>query len=398
MISVEEAVRIIQETVKDFGIEPIALEQSVGRVLREDLYADRDFPPYDRVTMDGIAICRESFQNGRRRFPIAGVAAAGSPQMELKSPKQCLEVMTGSILPVGADAVIRYEDLEISDKVATIILDEVKPEQNIHKRGEDRQKGALIVAKGRKLSPAEIGVAATIGKAQIQVSRLPKTIVISTGDELVEVEETPLPHQIRRSNVYRLKATLMRYGVPVDTFHLQDNMTEILQSLENILEEYEVVLMSGGVSKGKFDYLPEALAKLGVKKMFHRIAQRPGKPFWFGQAPNGSLVFALPGNPISSFLCTHRYFMPWLDACLGLPTVAAPKAILQQDVTFKPDLTRFLEVRLDYDDAGRILAWPVQGNGSGDLANLVDADAFLELPRGRDAYEKGAVFSLFFYR
>jgi molybdopterin molybdotransferase len=398
MINVEEAVRIIQKTVKDFGVEELPLEDALGRVLREDLHADRDFPPFNRVTMDGIAIRRESFAAGRRTFPIAGIAAAGAPPMTLRDPEACLEVMTGAILPAGTDAVIRYEDLEIANGAAAIVLDEVKPGQNIHRRGEDRPKGDRIVPRYRRLSPAELGVAATVGKAVIKVSRLPKTMIISTGDELVPVSETPLPHQIRRSNVHRLKATLQKVNVPVDTFHLQDDLEEILQQLKKILRKYEVVLLSGGVSKGKFDYLPEALAQLGVEKLFHRIAQRPGKPFWFGRAANGTTVFALPGNPISSFLCTHRYFLPWLDACLGLPPAPAPKAVLQEDVPFKPDLTRFLEVKLDFDDQGRILARPVPGSGSGDLANLVDADAFVELPRGKDLYRKGEVYPLLFYR
>lgn len=398
MISVEEALEIIQTTVKDFGTEEVPLEAALGRVLREDLYADRDFPPFDRVTMDGIAIRQASFTAGQRVYPIAGIAAAGAPQMTLANPGLCLEVMTGAILPEGTDAVIRYEDLEIDDGEATIVLEEVKSGQNIHRRGEDRAQGALVVPKYRRISPAEVGVAATVGKATVSVSRLPRTMIISTGDELVEVGQTPLPHQIRRSNVHRLKATLQRFGMPVETHHLADDLDEILPTLEKILNESEVVLVSGGVSKGKFDYLPEALEKLGVKKLFHRIAQRPGKPFWFGRAANGTTVFALPGNPISSFLCTHRYFLPWLDACLGLPPARMPKAALQEDVYFKPDLTRFLEVKLDYDDQGRILAWPVHGSGSGDLANLVDADAFMELPRGRHVYAKGAVFPLLFYR
>lgn len=398
MINVEEAIQIIQTTVEDFGTEDISLEEAAGRVLREDLYADRDFPPFNRVTMDGIALRRESFVAGRRSFPVVGIAAAGAPQQALTDPDSCLEVMTGAPLPIGADAVVRYEDLRLENGTATVVLDEIKPRQNIHRQGEDRLKGARVVPRGRRLSPAEIGVAATVGKATIRVSRLPKTMIISTGDELVEVKEPPLPHQIRRSNVHRLKATLGALGIPVQTHHLPDDMDRILPQLKRILAEYEVILLSGGVSKGKFDYLPEAFGKLGVRKLFHRIAQRPGKPFWFGRTDNGTIVFALPGNPISSFLCTHRYFLPWLDACLSLPPAPVRRAVLQEDVHFKPDLARFLEVKLDYDDHGRTLATPVPGSGSGDLANLVDADAFLELPRGRDLYKRGEVFPLIFYR
>ncbi len=398
MITVQEAIDIITGKVRDFGTETVHLDEAIGRVLREDLYADRDFPPYHRVTMDGIAIQYQAYEKGNRYFPIEDVAAAGAAQKVLRQPNACFEVMTGSILPEDTDTVIRYEDLQLENGHATIAVDTVRKGQNVHYRGEDRQQGSLVVKRGRRLSPAEIGVAATVGKPLLQVSRLPKAIIISTGDELVEVGEQPLPHQIRRSNVHRLKATLSNMGLPTETHHLKDDMEEILKHLARFLEEYEVLIPSGGVSKGKFDFLPEALQKLGVKKLFHKIKQRPGKPFWFGEAPSGTLVFALPGNPISSFMCTHRYFIPWLEQCIGLHTWAQPSAILQEDFRFKPDLTYFLQVKVGYDVMGKILAYPVEGHGSGDLANLVDADAFLQLPRGRDLFQAGEAFPLFFYR
>ncbi len=398
MITVKEAIDIITSKVKDFGTESIHLDDAIGRVLREDLYADRDFPPYHRVTMDGIAIRFDAYEKGTRSFPIEDVAAAGAAQKALQQPAACFEVMTGSILPKETDTVIRYEDLKIENGRAVLEVDAVKKGQNIHFQGEDRKQGSLVVKRGRRLSPAEIGVAATVGKKHLLVSRLPKAIIISTGDELVEVDEHPLPHQIRRSNVHRLKATLSNMGLPADTSHLKDDIEEILGHLERFLNEYEVLILSGGVSKGKFDFLPEALNKLGVRKLFHKIKQRPGKPFWFGEAPKGPLVFALPGNPVSSFMCTHRYFIPWLEQCIGLHTWAQPTAILQEDFTFKPDLTYFLQVKVGYDELGRILAHPVEGHGSGDLANLVDADAFLQLPRGRDLFQSGEAFPLFFYR
>ena len=398
MITVEQAVAIIQQTTRDFGIEEVPLDAAIGRVLRENLYADRDFPPFHRVTMDGIAIQHAAFQSGRRVFPIEGIGAAGDVQQELQSPEHCLEVMTGAMLPLGADTVIRYEDLEIADGQARVMLDAIGWGQNVHKKGEDRPQGSLVVRAGIRLSPAEIGVAATVGKAMLKVSRQPKTVIISTGDELVEVSETPLPHQIRRSNEHQVKATLANYNLLADTRHLRDDLDEVLRGLKSMIAEYEVLILSGGVSEGKFDYLPRALDQLGVVKLFHKIKQRPGKPFWFGKAPNGSLVFALPGNPVSSFMCTQRYFLPWLEQSLGLPAVVYPNAVLARAVTFKPDLTYFLQVKLEYDDQGRILAIPAEGHGSGDLANLADADAFLQLPQGKDVFEQGEVFPLIKYR
>ena len=398
MITVEEAQSIISKTIHDFGIVEIPLGDAVGRVLREDLFADRDFPPYHRVTMDGISIQFESFQNGNRTFYIEGVAAAGAPQQNLKNGNNCLEVMTGSILPNNTNTVIRYEDLDIQNGVATIQVDTLRDGQNVHNKGEDRLQNSKVVSGGKIISPAEVGVAATVGKATVKVSRLPKAIIISTGDELVEIDESPLSYQIRKSNVHRLKATFSHHGIVADTAHLNDDFDEIVTQLKSILEDYEIVMMSGGVSKGKFDFLPDALKTLGVTKLFHKIKQRPGKPFWFGRAPSGATVFALPGNPVSSFMCTQIYFVPWLRSCLQLPEVAAPTAILQRDTTFKPDLVYFLQVKVSYNSQGQILAMPVDGNGSGDLANLVDADAFLRLPRGKNLFEKGECFPLVFYR
>jgi len=397
MISVEEATQIIFQTIKDFGTESVALDDAIGRVLREDLHADRDFPPYDRVTMDGIAIRHISFE-AHKKFPIQGVAAAGAPTMTLDNPDHCLEVMTGSILPNGTDSVIRYEDLTIRDGYAQINLEQIKRGQNVHNKGEDRSAGSLVVKSGVQLSPAEIGVAATVGKAEIKVSRLPKSIIISTGDELVKVDETPLPYQIRRSNVHRLKATFKKHSIDADTEHLVDDLEVVTQNLEHILENYEVVVLSGGVSKGKFDYLPEAMEKLGVQKLFHKIAQRPGKPFWFGKAKSGAIIFALPGNPVSSFMCTQIYFRDWLRQCLGLSLLKKPYAILQKEINFKPDLTYFAQVHISYSRSGEILALPVEGHGSGDLANLVDADAFIRIPRGKQEFKAGEVYPLYFYR
>lgn len=398
MITVEEAQNIIATTIHDFGIEEVPTSQAVGRVLREDLFTDRDLPPYNRVTMDGIAIQYQSFEKGNRNFKIEGIAPAGAPQMTLQNGDNCLEVMTGSILPDNTDTVIRYEDLDIKDGFAKVLLEDLKNKKNVHHKGEDCLQDSKIVSAGKIISPAEVGVAATVGKSILKVTQLPKAIIISTGDELVEIDAKPLAHQIRKSNVHRLKATLKLHGIAADTAHLNDDMDEILKELKVILENYDVIIMSGGVSKGKFDFLPEAFNTLGVEKLFHKVKQRPGKPFWFGKAPSGATVFALPGNPVSSFMCTQIHFVPWLKRCLQLPAPIYPTAILQRDTTFKPDLVYYLQVKISYNEKGQILAMPIDGNGSGDLANLVDADAFLRIPRGKDLFEKGECFQIIFYR
>lgn len=400
MITVQDALAIILQNKGYYRNEKVALQNTIGRVLKENLYADRDMPPYNRVTMDGIGIAHAAFEQGQKVFKIEGVAAAGAPEITLIDKGRCVEVMTGAILPKTVDTIIRYEDLNIDNGHAEIMVDKVIKGQNIHTKGEDRQQGSLVVPINTQLSPAEIGVAATVGKTHIDVARLPKTIIISTGDELVEIDKKPLPHQIRKSNVHRIKATLAQYLIDADTHHLDDNLEAIKEQMATIIADYEVVILSGGVSKGKFDFLPEALEAVGVEKLFHKIKQRPGKPFWFGKAKNakGTIVFALPGNPVSSFLCTQRYFLPWLRASLGLPEQQLPHAKLTENYLFKPDLTYFLQVKVSYDEQGRIWAQPVTGNGSGDLANLVEAEAFLQLPRGKNVFRKGSVHPLIFYR
>jgi len=395
MITVEEARALVFGTTRDFGIESISLMDAVGRTLREPLIADRDFPPYDRVTMDGIAIRFADFTAGNRTFKIAGVGAAGQPQMSLSKTNTCLEIMTGAILPTGADAIIRYEDLQIQTGDATITAATIRDGQNIHRKGSDRLRGSVLLQPGYQLNAAAIGIAATIGKDQLKVSKLPKVLIISTGDELVNINEKPLPHQIRKSNVYQLQAGLKHFGIFADHRHLNDNLKKITENLRHFLIEYDAVLLSGGVSKGKFDFLPEAMDQLGVKKLFHKIKQRPGKPFWFGQYPEGATVFAFPGNPVSSFMCAQIYCMPWLQKCLGLPVLYQQYASLTAPIHFKPDLTYFAQVKITTDKFGKLLATPIEGNGSGDLANLVEANAFLEVPMGKDIFEKGVVLPFF---
>lgn len=396
MISVEEANQLIAVQTKDFGTEAVALQNSTGRVLRETIKADRDFPPFDRVTMDGIAIRYVDYESGTRDFKISGVAAAGAEKMNLEVPNECLEVMTGAIMPDGLDTVIRYEDLEIKDGVAHVQA-EVRHQQNIHFKGLDRKEGSVILEPGKKIDSPEIGVLATVGKAMVEVSRLPKALIISSGDELVEVDEQPEAHQIRKSNIHQLQTILNQNQIEADTAHLVDEYDVIVEKLKGYLEEYDLLVLSGGVSKGKFDYLPEALEAVGVKKHFHRIAQRPGKPFWFGTSES-SIIFAFPGNPVSSFMCAQQYLIPWLDQCTQVNPQPRPMAVLAEEVTFKPDLTYFLDVQLSHSDDGRLIATPVKGNGSGDLAKMVDGDGFIVLPAGKEVYKEGEVYSVIRYR
>jgi len=394
MITVAQAEDIIFKHTLDLPDQVIALEKANGRLLREDLKADRDFPPFHRVTMDGIAI-NKAQNPDQTHFKVAGVVAAGQQPTPLSPKDHCLEVMTGAVLPADADTIIPYEHIKKTDE-GYQLLQQATLGQNIHKKATDRAQGSIIVPRDTVISAAEAGVAATVGKASILVKSLPKVAIISTGDELVAIDQSPLPHQIRSSNASTMAHACQRWGIMADLFHIVDDLQGTINELQNLLQEYQILLLSGGVSKGKFDHVPKALSHLQVSQSFHRISQRPGKPFWFGYHQNGCKVFAFPGNPVSSFMCFNRYFTPWLDRELGVKK-AELFAELAQEIAFTPDLTYFAQVRLQQENQ-KLMAWPVEGHGSGDLANLVDADAFIELPRGQDSFAKGTVCRVYPYR
>lgn len=394
MITVKAAETIIQSQFRYFGAENIPFEQALGRVLAENLYADRDMPPFNRVTMDGIAISYQAIASGLRSFHIAGTQAAGEPPIEITQPDQCVEIMTGAVLPHSLDTIVRYEDLSIRAGMATLKIENIKRSQNIHQQGKDKKREDVVAVSGQLITPDLISVAASVGKTHLLVKKMPRTVVISSGDELVEVHETPELYQIRRSNNYTIKAALQQIGVYADLMHIPDEPEETKRQIEYCLQHYDVIILSGGISMGKFDYIPKALEELSVKKLFHKVEQRPGKPFWFGTSVSGVLVFAFPGNPVATFMCFYRYFIPWLNAMLGLPAKPGAYAVLDDDFTFEPQLQYFLQVKLQFDADARLIATPVAGNGSGDFANLADTDAFMELPLERSEFKKGEVFRI----
>lgn len=398
MITIQQATKIVLENTIDLQTETVKLENAIGRQLREDLIADRPFPPFNRVAMDGIAIRFTDFENGQRTFPIVGVQAAGSPQLSISENGVCAEVMTGAMLPKGVDTVIRYEDILIKNGQARIQIETIKNGQNVHEKGTDRVEGETLVKAGQLISSAEIGVAATVGKSELQVTKLPKVAIISTGDELVNINETPEPYQIRSSNVYTISSLLKQHQIQAELFHIVDNQQTTIEKLEILLNDFNVLILSGGVSKGKFDYIPAALEALKVEKLFHRVRQKPGKPFWFGKNAANKVVFALPGNPASSFMCTNRYFLPWLRASMNLEPFDYQYVALAEDFYFKANLQCFLQVKLSYQKNGQITAKPVAGRGSGDLANLADVDGFLELPAEQAEFKKGEVYPFIRFR
>lgn len=395
MISVQAALEIILNYTQDFGLEEIPFLNSTGRILKEDIVADRDFPPFNRVAMDGIAINHRFFEYGIRDFKIEGIQPAGSSQETLQNAANCYEVMTGAILPKNTDTVIRYEDVSLNSLIATINLDALELGSNIHPKGKDKAKGNLLIKKDTVISAAEIGVIATVGKSTIKVAKPPKVIIISTGDELVDVDVIPEEYQIRKSNVFSLVSLLEKLQIIAKTAHIPDDKELLKQKIHQYLKDYDVLLFSGAVSKGKYDFLPQVLEELGVEKLFHQVSQRPGKPFWYGQIERKP-IFAFPGNPISTFVNCLVYFYPWFSKSMGLQQ-NEETVILGQDVSFKPTLTYFLQVKIEIK-FGHLVAFPIKGNGSGDLASLVDTDGFIKLPANQIEFKKGETFSFIRYR
>ena len=375
MIPFKEAMDLVLGCTTSFGEEKVSFNNAVGRILAEPIFADRDFPPFNRSTKDGIAINYAAIEKGISEFLIEGVSPAGGLQNNLVNTDACIEIMTGAVVPKNGDTVIMYEHIKIENNTAKL-LKPVKKGQNVHQKGSDEPKGAVVLNAGLKIGAAEIGVLASVGKTEIVVKKLPKICLISTGNELVAVNDIPKPHQIRQSNSHTLKAALLEEHILADIIHITDDKNTIKIALQNALKQYDVLLLSGGVSKGKYDYLPEVFEEIGVEKVFHKVKQRPGKPFWFGShKASETTIFAFPGNPASTFANFHVYFKAWLNKSLGLSTTEI-NVILNEAFENTTDLTRFIRAKATID-SGRLIVSLIQGNGSGDLTSLSKANGFV---------------------
>jgi molybdopterin molybdotransferase len=399
MISPVEADALIAGQVTCLPIESLPLVQCVGAVLRENIYAERDQPPFDRVAMDGFAVSTAGLRSGKPLL-VQAMQAAGDPPLSLASPQHAIEIMTGAVLPAGCDAVIPVEQSRPSEiEPQTVSFDpelRIAVGQNIHRRGSDVRQGALLLSNGVRLGAPEIAVAAGAGMPRIRVSAQPTISVVSTGNEIIEPGEPILAHQVRRSNAYGIVAALRRQGFQrIADEHLPDELGALKTRLRVLVQTHDVLILSGGVSAGRLDLVPAALAGIGVREVFHKVAQRPGKPLWFGIAPTGTAVFALPGNPVSTLVCLARYVLPALYAAMGETPPRAPERIaLAAPVEVRAALAFFLPVKIMIDDWGRPWAEPRTTNGSGDYAALTGTDGVVELPPGPHTHPKGFVARL----
>ncbi|MBN1869737.1 MAG: molybdopterin molybdotransferase MoeA [Candidatus Omnitrophica bacterium] len=383
--------------IKKFQPVRIPLQDAYGMVLQEDLIADRDLPPFDRVTMDGISIRYDAWEKGNRAFSVKGTQKAGTSPLKLKDPNTCLEVMTGAVLPDGCDCVVPYEDIELDNGRADlrkgVILNR---RQFVHHQASDCPRGTLLVEKGDRLLAAEVAIAASIGKTEVLVAASPKIAAVGTGDEVVDVQKGVGPQQIRQSNAFAIQAALKLAGYDhVDRFHIRDHKDEIRKQLTKLLEAFDVIVLSGGVSMGEFDYVPEALADIGVQRLFHQVKQRPGKPFWFGKSVEGKPVFGLPGNPVSTQVGICRYVLPYLERASGAHEREKEFAVLDKDVDVKTDRVYFLPVKIISGEDARLIAVPQMPHNSGDYAVLAKTDGFVELPADTSRFAKGTAARLF---
>ncbi|MEO8016886.1 MAG: molybdopterin molybdotransferase MoeA [Pseudomonadota bacterium] len=396
MLTPAQAETLIEQHLVCLPIESLPLTQTAGAVLRENIYAERDHPPFDRVAMDGIALCALGAASNAGRLRVAGVQAAGDPPQTLVEPDSCIEIMTGAMLPRGCDAVVPVEQVHRNGAFAEIGRKPVQPWQNVHRRGSDCPQGALLLAAGTCLSAPEVAIAAGAGMARLRVSAQPMVVVISTGNELVEPGEVIEPHQVRRSNAYGITASLRQHGFTrVADDHVRDDEQQLTERLGFHLRTHDVLVLSGGVSMGKLDLVPKVLEQLGVNLVFHHVAQRPGKPMWFGVSQSGPAVFALPGNPVSTLVCLSRYVLPALRASMGQIAGEAPRIALTAAVEVKAPLAFYMPVKLRSDDWGRTSAEPKPTNGSGDFTALAGTDGFVELPPGPNTFPKGHVARFF---
>ncbi len=399
MISPVEADALIAGQLICLPIESLPLVQCVGAVLRENIYAERDQPPFDRVAMDGFAVATAGLRGGKSLL-VQAMQAAGDPPLSLASPQHAIEIMTGAVLPAGCDAVIPIEQSRLAEIEPQTVSFEpelrIAVGQNIHRRGSDVRQGALLLATGVRLGAPEIAVAAGAGMPRIRVSAQPTISVVSTGNEIIEPGEPILAHQVRRSNAYGIVAALRRRGFQrIADEHLPDELGALKARLRVLVQTHDVLILSGGVSAGRLDLVPAALAGIGVREVFHKVAQRPGKPLWFGMAPTGTAVFALPGNPVSTLICLARYVLPALYAAMGETPPRAPERIaLAAAVEVRATLAFFMPVKITIDDWGRPWAEPRTTNGSGDYAALTGTDGVVELPPGPHTHPKGFVARL----
>jgi molybdopterin molybdotransferase len=385
MTSFNDALALLLARTPQLGVERCRIEQAAGRVLRREIRADRPFPSFDRVMMDGYALRSIDLRTGRV-FRVTGTAPAGRPMVTLSdTPFACVEVMTGAPLPAGADCIVPVEEISRTglDEINVAATFEYAAGRFIHRAGSDVAEGTVLLESGRVLGSREIGVAASCGAGWLEVSRLPEIVVIATGDELVAVDAAPAAYQLRQSNAHSIACALQRAGYP--TTHkatLGDDVTSAETTLRGQLAGCDWFVLTGAVSKGARDFVPGVLDALGCTRIFHGVAQRPGKPAGCWAGPAGQMIMALPGNPVSALTGLHAFVLPALAVASGRALPQPRLVIPEGRISGLPGMTHHLPVKLGGN--GRVES-AATGN-SGDFIGLLRSDGFITLPpRGEPA-------------
>lgn len=371
MISLQQAQQLVKQQARSFGKEIVLLDDVTGRVLNEPVIADRDYPPFNRATMDGIAINSSDWNDGIRTFVLIETVFAGKAATKNISKGECYKIMTGAAVPAGADIVIRREDIGESENRLTVTVSHVNIGQNIAAKGSDIKKSTPVIQPPQLIKPGAITTLASLGYDEVKVASLPSVAIITTGDEVQPVEAVVNEVQIRNSNQHLLKSLLQQWKIkPSAVAHVNDNTEALLQAV-NRHKKNDILILSGAVSAGDADFVPEVLAKAGAEKIFHKVAIRPGRPIWFGKFENGPVVFALPGNPFSTFVTFKLFIEEFLFACFGLPERKMLQLPFNGTRIKKTNLDEFFPVAIEGNPT---VATPIAFNTSGDITAVLEAD------------------------
>ena len=388
-LSVVEALERVIESVSLQRVEVVKLEQSLGRVLAEDVQANRDLPPYDVSAMDGFAVRSVDMVEAPTILEVVEDIRAGDMPIKSLQQGQCARIMTGAPVPQGADAVIRVEETEALENERVQINSAVKRGNDIRPRGENMKNGDVVLASGTEITPGVIGILATVKRAQIEVYRRPSVAILSTGDELEGLEEPIDPNKIPDANSHALMAQVQALGIePIMLGIARDDPAELREYLQRGLK-FDVLLVSGGTSVGVHDYVRPTIESLGVKMKFWRVAMKPGHPMAFGTLGN-SMIFGLPGNPVSSMVCFEQFVLPALRKLMGCRRLyrRAIIAKLTHDIKHRPGRTEFIRVVLNNKD-GVYEAASTGSQGSGILLSMAKADGLMEVPAGSSGVSAG---------
>ena len=378
-LTVEEAQRIVLEHVSPGRTISVPLNESPGYTLAEAVRTDVDYPPFDRSVMDGYAVRASDVQSAPVSLRLVGQVAAGAAADRPVAPGEAVQINTGAPIPPGADTVIRREDTQTGEDGSVVrVLAVAKPRQHIAYQGEYARRGQVALEAGRRLGPAQIGVAGSAGAFRVSVYDRPRVAVLSTGDELVEIDRVPTGSQIRNSNSALLMALVEQaHGRGQDLGNVRDDRESIARSVQRGLES-DVLCTTGGVSMGLFDLVPEVLEACGVRILFHKMRTKPGKPTLFGVGDRGTLVFGLPGNPISAFVGFWLLVRPALAAFQGRPgELPMPIAArLHGRLKAAGDRQNYIPAKLQLA-GGELTAERVPWGGSGDPFGMALGDAMI---------------------